>query len=125
MKKLVAIVLLLVYGLSSSGMTLQFNYCCGKLKSVKLTPVKDSECGMAHSMGSKKCCDSKQLELKIKADQKLEQSGKFVFSLPLLQKQEHSVAVAHLAAANEIAPEVFAPPPLQKPLFVLFCVYRI
>ena len=125
MKKLVAIVLLLVYGLSSSGMTLQFNYCCGKLKSIKLTPVKESQCGMSHFMGSKKCCDSKQLELKIKADQKLEQSGKFSFSLPPLEKQEHLISFTHPVVSNTLVPEVFAPPPLQNSLFVLFCVYRI
>ena len=50
-----------VYGFSASGMTVQFHYCCGKLKNVDWVPIKRSGCGNGHKMGSKPCCETKQL----------------------------------------------------------------
>src|SRR4051812_8247477 len=69
MKKFFAVILFLVYGLSSSGMTLHLHYCCGKLKNVQLTPVEKKHCGTAkqHSV-SKPCCNEKEISLKLKGD---------------------------------------------------------
>ena len=125
LKKLFSIILLLVYGLSSSGMTVQFHYCCGKLKDIKLTPVSEKQCRMNHSFGKKPCCDSKQVELKLKADQKTEQSVKFSFFTPALTKQQSGIVVLEPEIEKTILPEVVAPPPLQNPLYILHCVYRI
>src|SRR6478735_1982944 len=69
MKKILVIMLMLVYGFSSTGMTLRLHYCCGKLKSVELAPVKDPGCGNKHKMGSRPCCETKNINLKGKADQ--------------------------------------------------------
>jgi hypothetical protein len=124
-KKLVAIVLLLVYGLSSSGMTIQFHYCCGKLKNIKLSPVTVKPCGMKHAFSKKPCCDDRQVELKLKADQKAEQATKFVFSVPTVSKQEAGVFILHPMVRKTILPEIFAPPPLKAPLYILHSVYRI
>ncbi|MGZ3950922.1 MAG: HYC_CC_PP family protein [Flavisolibacter sp.] len=126
MKKIVAIIFLLVYGLSSTGATLQFHYCCGKLKSVKLTPVTEKQCGMKHSTPvKKKCCDDKQIELKIKADQKTQQAAKFNIWSPSIAKKELAIVVQQPVVSTAIVPEVFAPPPLGDPLYILHCVYRI
>lgn len=47
-----------MYGVSSSGATLYFHYCCGKLKNIELSSV-NSHCGKDHKMGSKACCETK------------------------------------------------------------------
>ena len=126
MKKIVAILFLLAYGLSSTGATIQFHYCCGKLKSVKLTPVAEKQCGMKHSTpAKKKCCDDKQVVLKIKADQKGQQEAKFNIWSPSIAKQETTIVLQHPVLSSVIVPEVFAPPPLGDPLYILHCVYRI
>lgn len=126
LKKLAVIVLLMVYGLSSSGMTIQFHYCCGKLKSIQLSPVSEKKCGMKHSMKmlSKPCCNDKQVELKLKGDQKTGQA-KFVFCTPDAPQREEFVFYSQPLVSKTIIPEIFAPPPLSSPLYMLHCVYRI
>ncbi|HEY6954763.1 MAG TPA: hypothetical protein VI385_05935 [Flavisolibacter sp.] len=126
MKKIVAILFLLAYGLSSTGATLQFHYCCGKLKDIKLSSVPQKDCGMKHvAPVKKKCCDDKQVELKIKADQKAQQATKFNLWSPSIAKQESTLDVQQPVVSSLIVPEVFAPPPLKDPLYILHCVYRI
>jgi hypothetical protein len=124
LKKLVVILLLVVYGVSSSGMTIQFHYCCGKLKSVQLSTVTEKQCGMKHSMFSKPCCSDKQVELKLKGDQKTEQA-KFGFFAPVqMNKPELSLNVRSVVSQT-IVPEIYAPPPLTHSLYTFHCVYRI
>jgi hypothetical protein len=124
LKKLVVILLLMVYGLSSSGMTLQFHYCCGKLKSIGLTSLSEKQCGMKHSMQKKRCCDDKQVELKLKGEQKTEQA-KIVFSTPDLPKRVEYSFEQNFVSSTAIVPGIFAPPPPGNPLYILHSVYRI
>ena len=127
LKKLAVILLLMVYGLSSSGMTIQFHYCCGKLKSIKLSPAGEKQCGMKHSMSkmlNKPCCNDKQVELKLKGDQRTEQA-KFVFFTPDLPQKSEFIFTSEPLVAKTIIPEIFAPPPLTDPLYIFHCVYRI
>jgi hypothetical protein len=106
-------------------MTIQFHYCCGKLKDVTLESASKKKCAMDHTMSKKKCCDDKQVELKIKSDQRTEQATKFIFFTPELPKQEARVFASELTVSKTVVPEIFAPPPKQKSLFILHCVYRI
>ena len=124
MKKLLAFILIMVYGLSSTGMTVHFHYCCGKLDKVSLEPVK-GKCELSTNHKSKPCCDSKQVTLKLKGEQ---QGAKWV------QHALHSIALPPLAweeftpntlQAKRLIPEIFAPPPLKRDLQSLYCVYRI
>lgn len=125
MKKLFAIMLLLVYGLSSSGMTLHFHYCCGKLKKVDLTPVKEDQCGTQHKMGSKPCCDDKQVSLKLKAEQNHAKALNYSFSITGIKPIQPEYRVSTPIQTKNLIPEVFAPPPLQKDFNHLYCIYRI
>lgn len=70
MKKLIVIFLLLVYGLTSTGTTISLHYCCGKLDDISFSTVFERECAMDNKgVSQKRCCDSKHIELKLKADQ--------------------------------------------------------
>jgi hypothetical protein len=124
MKKLLVIVLLLVYGVSSSGMTLHLHYCCGKLDQIDLSPVKHT-CGGENKPGKKSCCDNKELNFNLKADQT---------PVKLLVPTFHSFAVKptpvefHLsgpAQTKGLQLQIFAPPPLRRDFNTLFCIYRI
>ncbi|HTM92996.1 MAG TPA: hypothetical protein VL095_11290 [Flavisolibacter sp.] len=106
-------------------MTVQFHYCCGKLKDITLSPVTVKQCEMDHSMSKKPCCNDKQLELKIKSDQRTEQATKFIFFTPVLAKQEGEIFTWEPTVAKTVALEIFAPPPKKDPLYILHCVYRI
>lgn len=125
MKKLASLILLLVYGLSSTGMTIQFHYCCGKLKDISFSPVAVKQCGMKHMSVGKPCCNDKRVELKLKADQKTEQVAKFMFSVPVPEKPESGDFVLTPFVSSTVVPEIFAPPPLTNSLYILHCVYRI
>ena len=124
LKKLLVIFLLMVYGLSSSGMTIQFHYCCGKLKSIHLSPVTEKQCGMKHSMFSKPCCNDKQVQFQLKGDQKSEQAKCILFVPGPIEKAEVFLNFRP-SVSKIIIPEIFAPPPVAKQLHKFYCVYRI
>lgn len=125
MKKLLVILLLMVYGLSSTGMTINFHYCCGKLKKVEFSSAQ-LDCGMKmkHSSG-KKCCDNKQVDLKVKDDQKVSESGKTISKSVPLTNSFADFAISQPVQGKHLIPSVFAPPPLSSPLYILHCTYRI
>jgi len=107
-------------------MTVNFHYCCGKLKKVQFSSAH-IECGMKmkHS-SSKKCCDSKQLELKVKADQKVPEASKHLIQATDLPVNLSQFAVTAPVHGKLLIPSVFAPPPLQRQqLHILFCTFRI
>lgn len=80
---------------------------------------------MKHS-DSKKCCDSKQLELKVKADQKISEGSKQASQAADLPVKFSQFAVASPVSGKNLIPSVFAPPPKsQQPLNVLYCNFRI
>ena len=71
MKKLLAITLILVYGLSSMGTTVHFQYCCGKLEKIDFVPPVTKHCAgdKGSKIENKKCCDDKEVSLKISSEQ--------------------------------------------------------
>src|SRR5687768_7326765 len=71
MKKLFAILILLMYGFSSTGMTISLHYCCGKLKSIDWTVPQSKSCDHKQNMGGKPCCETKLISYKDKSDQDL------------------------------------------------------
>lgn len=127
MKKLFVILLLMVYGTASFGATVHFHYCCGKLKSVDFTPPKEKDCGMGKiNMGSKKCCDNKQVELKLKSEQDASKVYQSSFHVDAVQPIHQAYYVSTPFENKKLLPEVFAPPPTtSNPLFILNSVFRI
>lgn len=124
MKKLLAFILIMVYGLSSSGMTVHFHYCCGKLDKVSLEPVK-GKCESSSLVKPKKCCDSKQVELKLKGEQQqkwIQHGLQADAIIPAIFWQSYAT---NPLVAKKLLPEVFAPPPLKRDVQSLFCIYRI
>ncbi|MEO6071061.1 MAG: hypothetical protein ABIN57_04440 [Chitinophagaceae bacterium] len=127
MKKIGVILLLLVYATSSFGVSVSFQYCCGKLKSVDFAQPQENFCGShaSHQMGSKPCCDSKQIHFKIKTEQTAATVFQFSFpSYAVLNKQPLFYVFSSIEPKKEF-PEVFAPPSFYKNLNHLYCHYRI
>ena len=128
MKKLIVILLLLGYGLSSFGMTLHVHYCCGKVDQVKLLPAKEHSCGGDKSEKKKGCCDDRQVELKLKADYKNEPSAWLAFkSFSEAAFVDHLSSVATIAGKHDPGSlQIFSPPPHRAgPLYIKHCIYRI
>lgn len=120
---------MLVYGLSSSGMSVHLHFCCGKLDDVSLTSQKKKSCTKEDhdSLSKKRCCDDKQLEFKLKADQ--EPSAKWVQAYQQLASPAIA-AVSYIFWQPQHQPvnELATGPPKavsSLPLFIKNRVFRI
>lgn len=127
-KKLLVIVLMMLYGFTSTGMSLQFHYCCGKLKNIDIslsTTSVHKKCGMEHKMGAEKCCQTK---LVVSAQDDFysfsEVKANPVFFICLLP-----VSYTYTSPLNILGeaptPAIKAPPESSNPLFILHRVFRI
>ncbi len=127
MKKAFIILLMLMYGASSFGMSLHFHYCCGKLDKVDFSSLKNKQCdsGKYHNMGGKPCCDNKQVSLNIKSDQDPGKVLHFPFHHIAVKPTQSDFLISSPVATKKLLPEIFAPPPLQKNFTQLYCIYRI
>ena len=126
MKMCMLILLMLVYGLSSTGMTLQVHYCCGKIKKVDWLSAPEKKCGNEHKMGSLPCCETKQVTIKAGSDyfknDFFYKDGK-MFSLALLPNHQ---AKEKVTLRDIIRPVLFPSPLISSPpLFLLNGVFRI
>jgi hypothetical protein len=134
MKKLLVILIMLVYGLSSSGMSVNFHFCCGKLDDISISSQKEESCAKDqkstkdhNSFSKQRCCDDKHLEFKLKADQ--EPSAKWVqaykqLTSPAFTAISYSLWQPQYKPVNELA----TGPPLAVstlPLFIKNRVFRI
>ena len=80
---------------------------------------------MKHTTG-KKCCDNKQIDLKVKDDQKITEGAKpAVIKAVSLSTSFSDFAITQPERGKHLIPSVFAPPPLINQLYILHCVYRI
>jgi recombinational DNA repair protein (RecF pathway) len=125
-KKFLAISLLMIYGLSSFGITVNFHYCCGKLKTVKLSNVKTKSCGMEKKMAGKSCCGDKTFELKVKTDYNTQSSYTLspISSIIIPYSYNNEILNTQYSILNTqyLQPPTLGSPP---PLYILHCIYRI
>jgi len=67
-KKALLFAVLVFYTLSSMGVSLNYFYCCGKLKSITVK-VNTEDQGKCHKKDHKRCCDHVTVDLKLNVDQ--------------------------------------------------------
>lgn len=73
MKKFAIILILICYTTATFGVSLNYFYCCGKLKTVSLaTKTKDKSC---KGNLKKDCCKNQKVKVKLKSDQKIAESN--------------------------------------------------
>ena len=126
MKKIIVVLIILVYGLSSTGAIVHLDYCCGKLSNISLSSSPMEDCKDV-GIKAKSCCDSKQVHLKVKGEQEV--AVKWISS----QNQSsastqviddvHEITIGY-KPVNEFAtgpPLIYSP----VPLFIQHCLYRI
>lgn len=127
MKRIVVLLLLIIYSTVSFGISLHYFYCCGQLATVSLTPQPaHTYCaGKEH----KTCCQNKTVTIKLKDDQqKVNDSIVFPFTLPapaiLLNTYYHHFSFTFRSVHTSALYK--RPPPLQAASRqTLFCVFRI
>lgn len=129
MKKLFAVILLLIYFTVSTGFVFSLHYCMGKFDSVQLG-VSESEkcnkCGM-HTANSDGCCHDEVKVLKLQQDPLVAK-----VLLPVAAQMPVEVPLSlHLTTPfyNYRSPEVyehFRPPLLsEQETYLSNCVFRL
>lgn len=128
MKKQFIIVLMLIYGLSSSGMTISLHYCCGKLDGVSFMAKEGNTCKMGNHEKKPGCCADKQISASFHADQqaasKWVQSSKQIVTLPA-EQPVHTSFKDYIVTNALLARGTPGDHLLSIPIFLKNCVFRI
>jgi hypothetical protein len=124
MKKFVVIILLLVYGLSSSGMSVKVHYCCGKFDKINFS-LKSQENKKNDS--KKKCCDNRKVSFKLKTDQESTAKQLTAFSTQIIFPPVSCLIVPGISGRSNYIPEHSTGPPSYSStaLFIKNCSFRI
>lgn len=127
-KKLVIVLLMVVYGVSSSGMTLYIHYCCGKFDKINFSGTENKKCPLVFQASTKGCCDNKKVEIKIKSAQEAIYSSSHFSKAP----ESNQVIIASTATASYTLPYSIlfyccTSPPIKEKhlLYKLNCIYLI
>ena len=127
MKKFIVILLMLVYGLPSTGASLHLHFCCGKLDDVSFS-VKHKPGCTKQGASNKICCNNVALDLKIDADQQPASKVMPVFNhAPAVAPVYHTWQAALPAMEVNAANKANGPPLAFSllPVYLKNCVFRI
>ena len=128
-KKILAVILCIVYGVASSGATVNFHYCMGKFTGwdVKADAAhKCSNCGMQKEK-TKGCCNDEQATIELKKDQLASTindvpGNQFVYIYHYYFSLQESITTGN----HEAFQRTHGPPLIQAiSSFILYCVFRI
>ncbi|HRP58018.1 hypothetical protein [Agriterribacter sp.] len=127
MKRIFVIALIMLYGASSSGVTFQLHYCCGKFKNIEWAPVKDNGCGSDHSMGKKPCCEYKAVSFSEDDDHTSPELAVKAFKANATAIPAALVSFSGGSVSYQYLPIILTAQTLQSkpPLFLLNRVFRI
>lgn len=137
MKKIVILLLMFVYSMSTSGMTVYLHYCCGKLDKIQVAasekphcePVEDcgnqQKCDSYSDLGHAKCCFDQSVALKISAEQEPLLLSKNCIQ-PIHLVPTAIVVVTPQLAAQDVQPYTIVSAQYNlSPLHIRNCVFRI
>jgi hypothetical protein len=117
--------LLIVYGLSATGMTLHAHFCCGELEKLDFCSGNcKNDCATQTEVNGKSCCDEKQVTFSLSSEYN---NANFIlsFEIPEAVKPVSIDFEFHpIASAFVNVRKIFEPPP-QRSLHILNSVYRI
>lgn len=132
MKKVFAIMLLLMYGFSSMGMSVNLHYCMGDLIGKSLWQSGHNQCGTCDeektSKKSNGCCSDEQKQLKIDQEQKVVEMGinSMQVVLSALPVSYFLIPTIHFSSITEENPTGNAPPRCSSiSLYKRNCVFLI
>ncbi len=119
----------MVYGFASFGVSLNYFYCCGSLKTVSLSDKKVQEAADHCPMkGDKGCCENKIVNHKISVDQNLQSTLFYEFTqlTSLLAPPPFYLAKAAILY-TQLPEQIYKRPPpvLSQTNLVFLSVFRI
>jgi hypothetical protein len=125
-KKIFSIAILICYCIASFGVSINYFYCCGKLKTISL--VAATEQRNCNTKSDKGCCNKKTITVKLKIDQKESNQLAYNFGAPLSAPLPHlgDYIYGSLVPDLKINPPYKRPPPGSLPSRqILFSIFRI
>jgi hypothetical protein len=131
-RKIVAILLFLIYGSTSVGATIHMHYCMNEFVGWNLwhgdKENKCGKCGMKEKKGG--CCKDEQKQLKLSTDQNHNQLNAIVFEqlfTPIILKHQPVYNFTTPSSVTVIFPKNNAPPtPRQSvPIYLSNSVFLI
>lgn len=127
-KRILAILVLMCYSFASMGVSLNYFYCCGKLKSItfSIDPNAGRNC---KGTKNRKCCKNEKVTVKLSIDQKHNQADAYdIAPLAILPVEP----LTYFFGKNDKQPSSITFPKYNRPPpFLLgkyqtfFCIYRI
>lgn len=125
-KRIVVLTILVCYSIASFGVSVNYFYCCGKLKTVSL----DDKSTEQNCKGKKKkaCCNNKKVRIQLKVDQKESTQINYEMVAPIVAAilPEYGFVVTNSIVACQQPTLYKRPPPCTIPSRnILFCVFRI
>lgn len=126
MKKVLVILILVSYSIASFGVSLNYFYCCGKLKTISFITRADSKTCKGNK--GKGCCKNEKVTVKLKSDHKSCDDVKCNCEAPLSVAiiQHNDDAFNSFYHTVLTTPLYTRPPPDELPKRnILFCVFRI
>jgi hypothetical protein len=129
MKKVVVLLLLMVYGSATMGTTIHLHYCMNKMVGWSLVDSKDHQC---HTCGMEKkggCCKDSKAQIKLAADQQkaeFSQAANFNSNQFCLLPIVSDYMFTAIPVTNTEHTKNISPPFLLSSVSPEFlCVYRI
>jgi hypothetical protein len=126
-KKLVVILFLTIYALSSFGFGVRQFYCCGKLKSTNISFIQETRKRCSNGDEINGCCKTTYKTFKVKdshfAADGINHLTKHFTDLHLIVPAFEVKALAN--EPKSIANSSHAPPFYKVPIYIFNCVYRI
>jgi hypothetical protein len=127
MKKALALILLLMYFVVSTGFVVSFHYCMDKLDSVQIGAGNDEECGKCgmHT-GKNACCFDDVKMVKLDATHTATAALIASFSLPeaVAFTSEYLLAPFYNLVEEDFV-IVHSPPLIKERTYLYNCVFRI
>lgn len=130
MKKLIVLILLVIYASTTIGATIQLHYCMNQFSNLSLTYQGEDEkcrrCGMTENKNG--CCHDKKIQFKIKLDQ--QKTGVIQFKNiqfgPIKIYPDTKYLLNKIYTLTKTYPVSHAPPfSFQERFYVLHCTYLI
>ncbi len=126
MTKVLLICILFSYSVASFGVSLNYFYCCGKLKSVSFFSNTNENTCIGKS--KKTCCNNKVVTLQLKIDQKdnnKEVTNLYIPLSPILSYFPNFTQSPLLQSFEDTTKYINPPPGYLPSRQILYCIYRI
>lgn len=129
MKRILVILLLIIYSASTINATVHLHYCMNRFVGWSFLESKEEhKCGKCGMMGSNNgCCNEKHLTIDLDVDQKTPSIHSFEksFNLELLPQEFYYRLSSVKYSGENIVAYQFPPGKFKARIHLLFCVYLI